>query len=237
MKSGPGASRNAIFAMSNKSDLANQASEAEVRSGSFDAKKSAFASGPAEAWGRPEVGPLATLPQPAPMGLDEDDDPMSLEQVTAATASATKDPPTASQSLRFTGAMRRRFLTWRPSDHRNTTTVVEGKQDGVAITGSGSSQTIVAPPPETTVGAEGWPYRTPQKSCLGLFSVELCEEYLGLPSCDPDNSVLSFRPSCDGYRQSQKPLFTKNHQIEKGLPAEILLISYTSLYDLSHFET
>ncbi|VEL35923.1 unnamed protein product [Protopolystoma xenopodis] len=40
-------------------------------------------------------------------------------------------------------------------------------------------------PPDT---AEGLP-------CI--FSVELCEEDIGSPSYHPDDSVLSFRPSCD----------------------------------------
>ncbi|VEL38826.1 unnamed protein product [Protopolystoma xenopodis] len=39
----------------------------------------------------------------------------------------------------------------------------------------------------------------PQEGCLGLLSVELCENDLGSPSYDPDHSVLIFRPSCDRH--------------------------------------
>ncbi|VEL07469.1 unnamed protein product [Protopolystoma xenopodis] len=64
-------------------------------------------------------------------------------------------------------------------------------------------------------GFVDWPHRISQEGCLGLLSVELCEENLDLPSYYSGDSVLSFRRSCDGHRPSQKPLFTKNTKPRK----------------------
>ncbi|VEL08571.1 unnamed protein product [Protopolystoma xenopodis] len=48
-----------------------------------------------------------------------------------------------------------------------------------------------------------WRHRIPKEGYLGLLPVKLCEEDLNSLSYDPDDSVLSFRPSCDGHRSSQ----------------------------------
>ncbi|VEL09373.1 unnamed protein product [Protopolystoma xenopodis] len=45
-----------------------------------------------------------------------------------------------------------------------------------------------------------WFHRRQQEGCLGAVVVYLC----ALP-CDPDESLLSFRPSCYGHRQSSTP--------------------------------
>ncbi|VEL09388.1 unnamed protein product [Protopolystoma xenopodis] len=37
----------------------------------------------------------------------------------------------------------------------------------------------------------------------GLVTAGLCDEKLGSPSFDPEDSVLSFRPLCDGDRESK----------------------------------
>ncbi|VEL41188.1 unnamed protein product, partial [Protopolystoma xenopodis] len=59
------------------------------------------------------------------------------------------------------------------------------------------------------------------EACLADVVVDLCEYVFGAQPCDPDESLMSFRPSCDGSlflllggtsRSSLSPILSNSHK-------------------------
>ncbi|VEL06929.1 unnamed protein product [Protopolystoma xenopodis] len=65
--------------------------------------------------------------------------------------------------------------------------------------------------------------RKPAKNCRVGKTIELFEDILGSPSCNPDETVLSFRRYSGRHHQNSNPFFTISGETTSRIPSNQLL--------------